>query len=71
MLATPGICLQDDGVILGTLKFGAQVLLKVLFGVPFEALVTVRARFCEIDGRVLGGIQMTVRAQFARLMEGG
>ena len=39
----------------------------VLFGAPFEMLVTARAHSCEIDGWALGGMQVTARAYFCKI----
>ena len=54
------IC-EIDGLVLGGVQFG--VLVQVLIGVLFEALVAVRAHLFNIDGMVLGGMQFGVLVQ--------
>ena len=46
------------------MQFGAlllMVLWDAVCGELFEVLVTVQAHFCDIDARVLSGMQVTVQ----------
>ena len=54
------IC-EIDGLVLGSVQFG--VLVWVLIGVLFEALMAVRAHLFKIDGRVIGGMQLELLVQ--------
>ena len=54
-----------DGRVLAHAVWVPVRYVGVLRGVLFEVLVTVH--FCGIDGRVLGGMQVTVRAQFCKI----
>ena len=68
--------LHVDGRPQGGMQFGVLVLtvLTVLWdavcGELFEVLVTVRAHFCDIDARVLPGMQVTVQARVCILTVG-
>ena len=54
------IC-EIDGLVLGSVQFG--VLVWVLIGVLFEALMAVQAHLFKIDGGVLGGMQLGLLVQ--------
>ena len=62
------IC-EIDGWVLGGVQLGCwcRCCLGVLFGELFVVLVTVPVHCCETDSRVLGGMQVTVRAQFCKI----
>ena len=49
---------------------GADGAVDAGCGELFEVLVTVRAHFCDIDARVLPGMQVTVRAHVCILTVG-
>ena len=55
------------------MQFGVLLLLVLwdaVCGELFEVLVTVRAHFCDIDARVLSGMQVTVQAHVCILTVG-
>ena len=57
----------------GGMQFGVlllMVLWDAVCGELFELLVTVRAHFCDIDARVLSGMQVTVQAYVCILTVG-
>ena len=57
--------LHLDGRTQGGMRFGVLVLVVLwdaVCGKLFEVLVTVRAYVCDIDARVLSGMQVTVQA---------
>ena len=55
------------------MQFGVLVLLvlwEAVCGELFDELVPVRAHFCDIDARVISGMQVTVQAHVCILTGG-
>ena len=63
------VSLHLDGGTQGGMQFGVLVLMELYDAVCGE-LFAVRAHFCDIDARVLSGMQVTVQAHACILTVG-